>query len=85
MSGPVGEFLQQAAAGKIRMLGVSGKTRSRFAPDVPTYIEQGLNDMFFSEWFGFFAPGGTSAPVIMNANIALRARLPRRTWSKGLP
>ena len=42
VSGPVGEFLQQAAAGKVRILGVSGKERSRFAPDVPTYIEQGL-------------------------------------------
>jgi tripartite-type tricarboxylate transporter receptor subunit TctC len=84
VSGPVGEFLQQAAAGKIRILGVSGKTRSRFAPNVPTYIEQGLKDMFFSEWFGFFAPGGTSAPVIMNANIALRAALARKDVVDGL-
>jgi len=84
VSGPVGEFLQQAAAGKIRILGVSGKERSRFAPDVPTYIEQGLQDMYFSEWFGFFAPGGTSAPVIMNANIALRAALARKDVVDGL-
>jgi tripartite-type tricarboxylate transporter receptor subunit TctC len=84
VSGPLGEFLQQAAAGKIRILGVSGKTRSRFALNVPTYIEQGLKDMFFSEWFGFFAPGGTSAPVIMNANIALRAALARKDVVEGL-
>ena len=84
VSGPVGEFLQQAAAGKIRILGVSGRTRSRFAPDVPTYIEQGLKDMYFSEWFGFFAPGGTSAPVIMNANIALRAALAQKDVVDGL-
>jgi len=84
VSGPVGEFLQQAAAGKIRILGVSGKERSRFAPNVPTYIEQGLKDMYFSEWFGFFAPGGTSAPVIMNANIALRAALAQKDVVDGL-
>jgi tripartite-type tricarboxylate transporter receptor subunit TctC len=84
VSGPVGEFLQQAAAGKIRILGVSGKTRSRFAPNVPTYIEQGLKDMFFSEWFGFFAPGGTSASVIMNANLALRAALAQKDVVDGL-
>ncbi|HTE37750.1 MAG TPA: Bug family tripartite tricarboxylate transporter substrate binding protein [Reyranella sp.] len=84
VSGPVGEFLQQAAAGKVRILGVSGRTRSRFAPDVPTYIEQGLQDMYFSEWFGFFAPGGTSAPVIMNANIALRAALAQKDVVDGL-
>jgi len=84
VSGPVGEFLQQAAAGKVRILGVSGKERSRFAPNVPTYIEQGLKDMYFSEWFGFFAPGGTSAPVIMNANIALRAALAQKDVVDGL-
>lgn len=84
VSGPVGEFLQQAAAGKIRILGVSGRTRSRFAPNVPTYVEQGLPDMIFSEWFGFFAPGGTSAPVIMNANIALRAALAQKDVADGL-
>jgi len=84
VSGPVGEFLQQAAAGKVRILGVSGKERSRFAPNVPTYIEQGLKDMYFSEWFGFFAPGGTPAPVIMNANIALRAALAQKDVVDGL-
>ncbi len=84
VSGPVGEFLQQAAAGKIRILGVSGKERSRFAPGVPTYIEQGLQGMYFSEWFGFFAPGGTPAPVIMNANIALRAALAQKDVVDGL-
>lgn len=84
VSGPVGEFLQQAAAGKIRMLGVSGKERSRFAPNVPTYIEQGLKDMAFSEWFGFFAPGGTSVPVIMKANAALRAALAQKDVVDGL-
>lgn len=84
VSGPVGEFLQQAAAGKIRMLGVSGKERSRFAPNVSTYIEQGLKDMAFSEWFGFFAPGGTSVPVIMKANAALRAALAQKDVVDGL-
>ena len=84
VSGPVGEFLQQAKAGKIRMLGVSGKTRSRFAPDVPTYVEQGMEDMVFSEWFGFFAPGGTSAPVIIKANEALRTALKRQDIVDGL-
>ncbi|CAN5331686.1 Bug family tripartite tricarboxylate transporter substrate binding protein [soil metagenome] len=84
VSGPVGEFLQQAAAGKCRILGVSGRTRSRFAPDVPTYLEQGLKDMAFSEWFGFFAPGGTSAPVVMRANIALRAALAQKDVVDGL-
>ena len=84
VSSPVGEFLQQAAAGKIRMLGVSGAQRNRFAPDVPTYVEQGLKDMAFSEWFGFFAPGGTPKPVVDRANQALRAALAQKDVVDGL-
>lgn len=84
VSAPVGEFLQQAAAGKIRLLGVSGKVRSRFAPGVPTYIEQGIEDMVFSEWFGFFAPGGTSASVVIKANEALRTALKQKDIVDGL-
>jgi tripartite-type tricarboxylate transporter receptor subunit TctC len=84
VSAPVGEFIQQAAAGKIRVLGVSGKTRSRFAPGVPTYIEQGIEDMVFSEWFGFFAPSGTSAPVVIKANEALRTALKQKDIIDGL-
>ena len=36
---------------------MSGAQRSRFAPGVPTFAEQGYKDLVFSEWFGFFAPG----------------------------
>ena len=84
VSGPVGEFTQQVAAGKARLLGVSGATRSRFAPNVPTFAEQGYKDLVFSEWFGFFAPGGTPAPVVMRANEALRAALARKDVIDGL-
>ena len=84
VSAPVGEFTQQANAGKIRFLGVSGATRSRFAPDVPTFAEQGYKDLVFSEWFGFFAPGGTPAPVVMRANEALRKALAQKDVIDGL-
>ena len=84
VSAPVGEFTQQANAGKIRYLAVSGAERSRFAPKVPTFAEQGYKDLVFSEWFGFFAPGGTPAPVVMRANKALRAALARQDVIDGL-
>jgi len=84
VSAPVGEFTQQVAAGKARLLGVSGAQRNRFAPTVPTYVEQGLKDMAFSEWFGFFAPAGTPAAVIQHANTALRAALASQEVIDGL-
>jgi tripartite-type tricarboxylate transporter receptor subunit TctC len=76
-SAPIGDFMQELKAGKVRLLGVSGKTRSRFVPDVPTYVEQGLTDMAFSEWYGFFLPGDVSASVVLRANQALRTALKR--------
>jgi tripartite-type tricarboxylate transporter receptor subunit TctC len=84
VSAPVGEFLQQAKAGTVRVLGVSGKTRSRFMPAVPTFIEQGFKDMAFSEWFGFFAPAGMSVSVVLRANEALRAALGHQDVVDGL-
>ncbi len=62
----------------------SGATRSRFAPNVPTFAEQGYKDLVFSEWFGFFAPGGTQAPVVNRANEALRAALAQKDVIDGL-
>ncbi len=76
-SAPIGDFLPELKTGKLRLLGVSGKTRSRFVPDVPTYVEQGLTDMAFSEWYGFFLPGDASASVVLRANQALRTALKR--------
>lgn len=83
-SAPIGEFTQQANAGKIRYLGVSGAQRSRFAPNVPTYAEQGYKDLVFSEWFGFFAPGGTSPEVVTRANAVLRTALAQKDVVDGI-
>ncbi|RYF82398.1 MAG: ABC transporter substrate-binding protein [Comamonadaceae bacterium] len=41
--------------GKMRILAMSGQQRSRFAPDVPTFKEAGL-DLAGSGWNAFFAP-----------------------------
>jgi tripartite-type tricarboxylate transporter receptor subunit TctC len=84
VSGPIGEFTQQVSAGKARFLGTSGEKRSRFAPNVPTFAEQGYKDLVFSEWFGFFAPGGTVAPAVQRANMALRTALEQKDVIDGL-
>ncbi len=84
VSGPVGEFTQQVNAGKARFLGVSGEKRSRFAPNVPTFAEQGYKDLVFSEWFGFFAPGGTPPSVVQRVNTALRTALEQKDVIDGL-
>lgn len=84
VSGPIGEFTQHVAAGRCRLLAATGATRSRFAPDTPTLMEQGLRDMSFSEWFGFYLPARASAEVVQRANTALRAALADKETVDGL-
>ncbi|SCK15478.1 Tripartite-type tricarboxylate transporter, receptor component TctC [Variovorax sp. HW608] len=84
VSGPVGDFLPHLAAGKCRLLATSGSTRNRFAPTVATFMEQGLKDMAFSEWFGLFLPAGASREVVQRANAALRPALASPEIVEGL-
>lgn len=84
VSGPIGEFTQHVAAGKCRLLAATGGARSKFAPDTPTMVEQGLRDMNFSEWFGFYLPGKAASDVVQRANTALRAALGDKETVDGL-
>ncbi|MFO1216830.1 MAG: Bug family tripartite tricarboxylate transporter substrate binding protein [Burkholderiaceae bacterium] len=84
VSGPIGEFTQHVAAGKCRLLAATGAARSKFAPDTPTLAEQGLKDMVFAEWFGFYLPGKAAADVVQRANAALRAALADKETVDGL-
>lgn len=84
VSGPIGEFTQHVAAGKCRLLAATGSARSKFAPDAPTMVEQGLKDMSFNEWFGFYLPGKAAPDVVQRANAALRTALADKETVDGL-
>jgi len=68
--GPVGDVLTHSRAGKVRVLGSSGKERDTFLPAVPTMGEQGIA-MGLREWYAFFMPARTSAEVVQRAASAL--------------
>ncbi len=72
-SGPVGDFMPHMKSGKLRMLATSGPARSKFAPDVATYAEQGFNDLVITEWYGFFLPAKASPDVVQRAAAAIKA------------
>ena len=72
---PVGDFLAFHCAGKLRVLASSGRARLPFAPDVPTFAEQGFGDLTTEEWFGFYAPARSPAPALAAANAAINAAL----------
>lgn len=70
-SSPVGDYLAHLKSGRLRLLATSGSARSRFAPDVPTYAEQGFKDLVMGEWYGFFMPAGTPAHIVNAAAQAI--------------
>lgn len=76
---PHGDFLANHKAGKIRILATSGKTRSPFVPEVPTFVESGFLDLVIEEWFGFWAPAKTPANVVAAANAAINQALKDKT------
>lgn len=70
-----GDLLPNYKAGKLRLLATSGAQRSVFAPEVPTFAEQGFSTLVSEEWFGFYAPANTPASLVQSANRALRQAL----------
>ena len=84
VSGPIGDITQHLPTGKVRILGVSGAKRSRFAPEVPTFGEQGLKDMAHSEWFAFFLPAKASPELVAKLNTAMKSALAQKDVIDGL-
>lgn len=68
------DALQQHRAGNVRILGIPGKTRSPFLPDVPTLIESGYN-IDGEAWYGLWAPAKTPADVVAKINAAIVAAI----------
>jgi tripartite-type tricarboxylate transporter receptor subunit TctC len=73
MTSPIGDYLAYLKEGKLRLLATSGATRSRFAPDVPTYAEQGFKSLVVNEYYQVFLPGKASPEVTRRAADAVRA------------
>ena len=58
-------------SGKLKVLGVSKKTRMPLIGDVPTIAEQGLAGFESGTWQGALVPAGTPAAVIAKLNAEL--------------
>ena len=63
VSAALSDLLAQHRAGTIRLLAVSGRERSAFAPEVPTFVEQGY-DVQALGWYALYAPARTPAKAI---------------------
>ncbi|MBI3533313.1 MAG: twin-arginine translocation signal domain-containing protein [Burkholderiales bacterium] len=72
---PSGDYLQYMKTGRVRVLATSGRKRSPYLPDVPTFTELGYPDVTSEEWFGFYAPAKTPPATIAAANAAITKAL----------
>jgi len=71
--GPVGpSSLPHITEGRLRVLATSGRARSPFLQSVPTFAEQGFQDIVVIEWYGLFMPAGASAAVVERASDAVK-------------
>ena len=55
---------QQAKAGKVRVLALTGAKRWKGLPDVPTMQEAGFKGYNLINWFGLWLPAGASPDVM---------------------
>jgi len=71
----LGEQLELARAGKIRILASSGSQRSKLVPDVPTFREAGFPTIQAQSWFAMYAPAKTPAALVTALNTAANKAL----------
>ena len=62
-------------AGKTKALGVTSAKRSGAAPNIPTFVEQGMPEFVAEGWYGIVVPKGTPPDVIAKLNGATLAAL----------
>ncbi len=65
--------LAQVQAGSLRALAVAARKRLPALPDVPTFAEAGVADMYASAWYGIVAPAGTPPDVVARLNREINA------------
>jgi tripartite-type tricarboxylate transporter receptor subunit TctC len=67
--------IPQMRAGKVRVYGITTKTRRPGAPEVPTFGESGvpeLRDYDVDIWYGLVAPAATPRPVVEKLRAEVR-------------
>ena len=62
--------LPQIRGGKIKALANLSPQRSASMADIPTSDESGVQGLYMSGWFGFWAPKGTPKDIIAKLNAA---------------
>jgi tripartite-type tricarboxylate transporter receptor subunit TctC len=71
-------------SGKIRAIAVSGESRLRSLPDVPTFTQAGMPGYDVKSWQGILAPARTPKPIIDKLSLELARILRTPEFSENL-
>lgn len=61
--------------GKLKALAVMSKKRNPVLPNVPTFDEAGLPDLYASSWYGLMGPAGMPPAIVNKLNAELNEAL----------
>ena len=68
---PASNFRSLLGAGSVKPFAISGKTRLKSSPDIPTADEAGLPGFFGSLWYGLWVPKDTPKEITAKLNAAM--------------
>jgi tripartite-type tricarboxylate transporter receptor subunit TctC len=57
-------MLPHVKSGRMRALAMTGASRSKAIPDIPTVAESGVPDYEAGSWYGILAPAGTDRAIV---------------------
>ena len=80
----LGDMVQHAKAGRLRLLAASGSVRSKFAPEVPTFTEQKVPGLELRDWFGLHIAGQAPADVVTRVGGLVRTALATPAYVQAL-
>ncbi len=72
---PIGEVLQYAREGKLRLLAVTSPQRWPSVPEVPTFSELGFKNVSNIDYIGWYAPSKTPMYFVRQLNQAMQESL----------
>ena len=75
MFGTAVSFLPYVKTRRLNALAVTNPKRSPVVPDVPTVAESGLPGFDALQWFGVYAPAGTSREIVTRLNSEITSIL----------
>ncbi len=64
---------QHIKSGALRAIGIGGPQRTPAAPEIPTFVEQGLPGYVVEAWFAVIGPKGMTAADVKRVHEAVSA------------